>query len=229
MTGAGDEPRFDFARYDAAVFDLDGTLVHSEPAWEAAKVSVAENYGYTPSRELLDAHIGRGLRDFIDELFDQPLSPEERRRIGDEMGATADVFLPKMRAPIPGAAELLCDLHDQGMRIAICSSSPRRHIRDALEMLGVADRVETIVSATELSRGKPDPLPYTATADALGLTPSKACAFEDSLPGARSAFAAGLAVLAVGESCLGPEFSFCRLRAKSFEKLMGKWKMSGES
>ena len=58
---------FDLTRYRAAIFDLDGTLVHSEHVWEKAKIEVTARYGKRPSRELLDAHVGRGLKDFLDE------------------------------------------------------------------------------------------------------------------------------------------------------------------
>lgn len=220
MTQSETGPGFDFSRYCAAIFDLDGTLVHSEHAWEAAKIEVLGHYGLVPSRALLDAYVGRGLAGFVDELFGPSLAPDRRREIGDRIGAAADLLLPEMREAVPGAPELLCRLHDAGLRIAICSSSPRRHIEGALEMLGIAGRIETIVSAAELPRGKPDPLPFSATLAALNLQPGDACVFEDSLPGARSAFAAGLPVLAVGKGCTGPEFAFCRIRAENFADLI---------
>lgn len=210
----------DISLYSAVIFDLDGTLVHSEHVWEAAKVAVAQHYGLVPSRALLNAHVGRGLIGFFDELFGQSLPPSRHREISVQIDAVADRFMPSMREPIPGARELLCALHDEGMRIAICSSSPRRHIADAVEMLGITDRIEAIVSATELPRGKPDPLPFRTTLGVLELPAIAACAFEDSLPGARSAHAAGIAVLAVGAGCTGPEFAFCRAQAENFGALI---------
>lgn len=205
-----------FNGFQAAVFDLDGTLVHSEHAWEAAKIEILAQYGLVPSRDVLEAHVGRGLAGFLDEVFDHPLSRDQRRKIGDQIGKAADVLLPKMREPVTGAAELLTILHDRGMRIAVCSSSPRRHIVSALAMLGVTDRIEVIVSGVGLSRGKPDPLPYTVTLSALDLSPQAACAFEDSLPGARSAFRAGVSVFAIGKGCTGSVFDFCHIRAENF-------------
>ena len=203
-------------QFQAAVFDLDGTLIHSEHAWEAAKVKVLAKYGLVPSRQLLDAYVGRGISGFLDEAFGCPLTQEQLRKIGDQIGAVADVLLPKMRRPIEGAADVLIALYEGGLRIAICSSSPRRHIEGALEKLGVSDCIETIVSGAELPRGKPDPLPYIATLSALNLEPQVACAFEDSLPGAKSAFTAGMYVFAVGKGCTGTDFAFCHKRAESF-------------
>lgn len=216
MTSTEEGANFDFTPYSAVIFDLDGTLVHSEHVWEAAKVDVARHYGLIPSRALLDAHVGRSLSGFFDELFGQSLASVKHREISIQIDTVADKLMPTMRKPIPGARELLCRLHDAGMRIAICSSSPRRHIVDALEMLGIAHRIEAIVSAADLPRGKPDPLPFRTTLEVLRLPAVAACAFEDSLPGARSAHAAGIAVLAVGAGCTSPDFAFCRAQAADF-------------
>jgi sugar-phosphatase len=210
----------DFTRFQAAIFDLDGTLVHSEHVWDAAKLEVLAQYGHQPSRSLLDAHLGRGLSGFLDDVFGRPLAAKERLEIGNQIGARADVLLPEMRRPVKGAAAVLCRLHDSNRRIAICSSSPRRHILGALTMLGIADRVETIVSGAEMPRGKPDPLPYVTTLEVLALDPGVVCAFEDSVAGVASASSADLAVFAIGAGCSGPEFSHCAYAAESFDHLL---------
>lgn len=219
MTGAARETMFEPTRFRAAIFDLDGTLVHSEHVWERAKVEVTARYGKRPSQALLDAHVGRGLKDFLDELFGMPLTPDMRRAIGEQIGAEADLWLDKLREPVPGAREWLVSLAEAGLRIAICSSSPRRHIMGALEMLDVTDVVELAVSGAELPVGKPDPLPFLTTLDRLGLAAADAFAIEDSVPGARAATGAGLFTLAIGPGCTGPAYDFCHLRAESYAGL----------
>ncbi|WP_319530196.1 HAD family phosphatase [uncultured Cohaesibacter sp.] len=210
------------AVFKASIFDLDGTLVHSEHVWEEAKLTVLSEYGFTPTRAVLDAHIGRGLGDFLEDVFGHPLSQEQKTEIGNKIGAKADVLLPQMRMPVEGSADLLKALHETGQRIAICSSSPRRHIVSAMAELGITDCIETIVSGSELPKGKPHPLPYLTALSALKLDPQDACAFEDSLPGAKSAHAAGLSVFAIGEGCTGPNFSFCTRAAESFPDFMSR-------
>ncbi|MCB2134522.1 MAG: HAD family phosphatase [Rhodobacteraceae bacterium] len=219
MTAGPREAMFDPTRYHAAIFDLDGTLVHSEHVWEKAKVEVTARYGKRPSRELLDAHVGRGLKDFLDELFGMPLTPEMRRAIGDQIGAEADIWLDRLREPIPGAKEWLMGLAEAGLRIAICSSSPRRHIDSAVEMLGLKAVVELSVSGAELPVGKPDPLPFRRTLDALSIPARDAFAVEDSVPGALAAHGAGLFTLAIGPGCTGPAYDFCPIRAESFAEM----------
>lgn len=205
-----------FSQFKAAIFDLDGTLVHSQHVWDAAKLEVIGHYGYTASPALLRSHLGRGLNGFLDDVFDEPLSDKERVEIANKIGAVADNLLPKMRTPVQGAAELLSELKCIGLRIAICSSSPRRHIQSAIESLGLGRKIDAIVSGADLPVGKPDPLPYFATLDELGLLPQAACAFEDSKSGVESATAAGISVLAVGPDCLDPCFEHCAFQATDF-------------
>ncbi|MBD0864131.1 MAG: HAD family phosphatase [Rhodobacteraceae bacterium] len=145
-----------FSRFDAAIFDLDGTLVHSEHVWDAAKLQVIADFGHNASLTQLRAHLGCGLSEFLDEVFGEPLTVELRTEIADKIGAVADQLLPKQRTPVAATADFLRDLHDNGLRIAICSSSPRRHIESAVDALKIREQVEVILSAADLSKGKPD-------------------------------------------------------------------------
>ncbi len=211
-----------FNHYKAAIFDLDGTLIHSEHVWEAAKIEVLGRFGITPSKDLLDAFVGRGMTDFFTALPEAPLPDEMKSDISNQIGAYADIHLPRLRMPVEGASELLKSLHQDGLRIAICSSSPRRHIEGAMADLKIENYIETVISGSELPRGKPDPLPFATTLQTLGIDPHEACAFEDSLPGAKSAHAAGMPVFAVGEGCTRPVFDFCHHRTESFLELHDK-------
>lgn len=206
--------------YRAAIFDLDGTLIHSEPAWEEAKRRVMARLGVTVPQAVYDAFVGRGVRSFLAHVMGPELSPGRQVRLGDEIGAEADILLPQMRAPVPGAADFVRHLAGEGLRLAVCSSSPRRHIHAALEMLRLSDVVGVMVSGADLPRGKPDPLPYLETLRLLDLPARQAFAVEDALPGALSAHAAGLAVIGIGAASLQPEFApCCALRVAGYADL----------
>lgn len=194
----------DLQAHRAVIFDLDGTLVESEPAWAAAKVAVLARHGRSVSEDLLDRYVGQGLAGFLAEVFGPGLSADLRRRLGDEIGVEADRLLPLHREVIPGAARFLRHVAEAGLRVAVCSSSPRRHIDAALDQLGVADAVEVTVSAADLPRGKPHPLPYLETLTRLGLAPEGAVAVEDAPAGFQSAQGAGLAVIGIGPRAMVP-------------------------
>lgn len=92
----------DFLTLTAAVFDLDGTLVHSEHAWMAARLEILRRYGKLADQSLLDAHVGRGLEGFLEDAFGRALSIQEHQEIGNEFGSMADVLLPRMWEPLLG-------------------------------------------------------------------------------------------------------------------------------
>lgn len=206
--------------FRAAIFDLDGTLVDSEPAWEKAKRIVSARYGVAPTQAQIDATVGRSLDVFLADVFGVT-EPDPMLALRNEIFDEADLHLPAMRSAVPGATDFLRRLSKAGLRIAICSSSGRRHIEAAVDMLGIGDEVELMVSAAELARGKPDPLPYQVSLERLGLGPAEALAFEDAVPGAQSAKGAGLFVAAVGPGCTGPGFGFCDLQAETYGDLRG--------
>ncbi|MFV0292755.1 MAG: HAD family hydrolase [Paracoccus sp. (in: a-proteobacteria)] len=205
-------------RFRGAVFDLDGTLVDSEPAWEKAKHIVAERHGREISAAQIAASIGRSMDDLVADVF-APVDMATSRAIEDEIFGVGEEWLPRLRQPIPGAAAFLRDLHAHGLRIAICSSSREHLIRDALVQLDVLELVEQIVSADPLPRRKPDPMPYQVTAEQLKLPPSELIAFEDALPGARSASGAGLFTVAIGPDTASEAFAFCDMQAPDYPTL----------
>jgi HAD superfamily hydrolase (TIGR01509 family) len=204
-------------RCRAAIFDLDGTLVHSEPAWEAAKRRVLGRLGIEVPQATYDAFVGRGLRGFLTEVMGHDMADSYRTDLASEIGAEADVLLPLLRQPIPGAAQSVIRLTEAGLLVAVCSSSPRRHILAALDQLELADRVSAVVSGADLPRGKPDPLPYLETLRLLGIGPAEAFAVEDALPGAMSAHAAGLDVIGIGPESVTLGFSdYCRVQVLDY-------------
>ena len=209
--------RVKLTTYGAAIFDLDGTLILSEPAWEEAKRRVLARMGVTVPQAVYGAFVGRGLRSFLTAVLGPDLTGDRLVALANQIGAEADTLLPQMRQPVPGATASVRRLHDAGLRIAVCSSSPRRHIMAALAHLDLTQAVSLVVSGADLPRGKPDPLPYQETLRLLRLGPQAAFAVEDALPGVQSAHSAGLAVIGIGTECQAPAFaSFCHRRVTDY-------------
>ncbi|MFD1795167.1 HAD family phosphatase [Paracoccus aurantiacus] len=204
--------------FQAAIFDLDGTLIDSEPAWEMAKRAIAARHGRPITDAQIAASVGRSMDQLLIEVFD-PATPAAARAIEEEVYAAVDEWMPQLRKPVPGAAEFLRDLHRFGLRIALCSSSPERLIRDALMQIDVLEIVDLIVSADPLPRRKPDPMPYEVTAEKLGLPHKALVVFEDAIAGVRSAKGAGLFTVGIGPETALPEFSICDLRAPDYPAL----------
>jgi mannitol-1-/sugar-/sorbitol-6-phosphatase len=175
----------------AALFDLDGTLVDSEPVHRAAWRSFFDSRGWQVSEQTYASHfVGRRGADAFRSL-DGPWRDEDP----DELLAEVLTHLATVSAEpgaVPGAAELVRSVHDSGAPIAVVTSATREWVDEALDFVGVADLVTVVVSAEDVTAGKPDPEGYLAACDRLGVRPADVVAFEDSVSGVTAAANAGI-------------------------------------
>lgn len=209
MIGPGTADRTDSMQYrdfplpliGGVLFDLDGTLIDSEPVYWESDQSFLAQYGIDFTEELNETMFGWGAVDFftkLQELF--PLSPlnnlplAERLRLKDE--AYLDLGRKKIRA-FPGVAALAHRLVAQGVPVAIASGSSPLAIDRTLGYAGLDGLFSVRVSAMEVARGKPAPDIFLKAARRLGVDPTLCLVLEDSLPGVQAAKTAGMACLAL--------------------------------
>ena len=180
----------------AVLWDMDGTLVDTEPDWIASEFELIEEHGGTWSHEHAMKLVGNDLLDsgrYIHEHAGIDLQPAEIvEELLDRVMARVSTTVPWR----PGALELLTDLRDRGVRCALVTMSYRRFVAPILDTLPDGT-FEVIVTGDGVSQGKPHPEPYLTAAATLGVDPTQAVAIEDSNTGARSAEAAGCTVLVV--------------------------------
>ena len=180
----------------AVLWDMDGTLVDTEPFWIRAETELVAAHGGTWTTA--DAHALVGL-----DLLD---SAAYLRRVGGVDMAPAAIVELMMERVVeqmaasppwrPGALDLLAALRREGIPSVLVTMSWRR-LLGAVVDLRPAGSFAATVAGDEVERGKPHPEPYLAAADLLGVEPARCVAIEDSPTGARSARAAGCAVLGV--------------------------------
>jgi HAD superfamily hydrolase (TIGR01509 family) len=180
----------------AVLWDMDGTLVETEPYWVQAEYEIAAEHGGTWSDEHALNLVGNDLIDsgrYIREHAGIDLEPSEIvEKLLDKVVARIEQEVPWR----PGAVELLADLRAHGVRCALVTMSYRRFVAPVLAALP-EDTFEVVVTGDGVSQGKPHPEPYQKAAAVLGIDPTEAVAIEDSNTGARSAEAAGCRVLVV--------------------------------
>jgi HAD superfamily hydrolase (TIGR01509 family) len=202
-TGSGSEPgqEVDHPRIDAVLFDLDGTLIDSEPVyWESDKVFLAQ-YGIDFTEELNDAMFGWGAVDFfahLQKLF--PQSPLSSMQFAEKLRLKDEAYLEygkRLIQPFPGVAAFARQLAAQGVPIAIASGSSPLAIERTLGYAGLHSLFSVRVSALEVARGKPAPDIFFEAALRLGVQPTRCLVLEDSLAGVKAAKAAGMACLAL--------------------------------
>ncbi len=184
-------------RFSAVAWDIDGTLVDSEPLHHRALVAASLEFG-TDLRDLPDMafrgiHMGNVWLMLRDRL--PPTLPET-----DWITAINRHYVAERHslAAISGAVDVVRDLHLLGVP-QVCVSNSCRAIVDAnLDALGINPWIAFSISLDDVSEGKPSPVPYRMAVERLDLAPEAVVAVEDSSTGVRSAQAAGLyAVLLV--------------------------------
>ena len=178
----------------AVLFDLDGTLVDTEPYWIAAEYALAERYGGSWSDADALKLIGSDLLDSGRYIRGRMGIDPSAEMIVEEL--VADV-LSRVRREVPwrpGGRELLADLGSRGVPCALVTMSYRPLIEPILAALPPGTFAVT-VTGDEVSRGKPHPEPYLRAARLLGVRPEDCVAVEDSETGTKSAVAAGCQVL----------------------------------
>ncbi|MFJ4038743.1 HAD family hydrolase [Microbacterium sp. NPDC090007] len=180
----------------AVLWDMDGTLVDTEPYWMAAEVPLVERFGGTWSHEQALGMVGLALEDSarllqnagvpwgVDEIIAH-LTDEVLR----QLASTGVPFRP-------GARELLADLRSHGVKTALVTMSMRRMA------LSIADLIDfpafdLVVAGDDVDKPKPHPDPYLQAARELGVDIRDTVAIEDSPNGLRSALSSGAVSLGV--------------------------------
>ena len=180
----------------AVLWDMDGTLVDTEPYWMECEFALAEKYGGTWSQENALAVVGGALLDsatYMQKHMGIDLSP---RQIVEEL-LDGVVVLVEQEVPWqPGARELLLALRDEQVPCALVTMSWRRFVEPVVRALPEGS-FDAVVCGDEVTHGKPHPEAYLRAADLLGFAPEETLAIEDSPTGATSAEAAGCQVLVV--------------------------------
>jgi HAD superfamily hydrolase (TIGR01509 family) len=182
----------------AVLWDMDGTLVDTEPYWFEVERELVESFGGEWPEHHAKAVVGFDLLDsaeYIREHGGVPLDPYD---IVDRM---LDGVIARLRERIPwrpGARRLLRDLNEAGVPCALVTMSWRRFVDPILAALP-PDAFDAVITGDEvpLGEGKPKPTPYRMGAAACGVDPRDCIAIEDSPTGVRSAVAAGCRVIGV--------------------------------
>lgn len=178
----------------AVLWDLDGTLVDTEPIWIGAETELAASHGYTWTHDDAMELVGSDLLVSGETI---------RRKIGTDMAAedVVEFLVERVIEGLsgaevpwrPGALDLIDGFASAGVPQALVTMSYER----IAAPLAAALPFEAVVTGDAVPRGKPHPDPYLLAAERLGVDPTTCLAIEDSPTGALSAQAAGCHVVVV--------------------------------
>jgi len=180
----------------AILFDLDGTLVNTDPLHFLTWQEVLKQFGLQIDLPFYKQHIsGRHNPEIIKDLFpDLPL--EEGLKIADAKEALFRNCGEQLQ-PLVGLIALLDWCHSSHLKMAVVSNAPKPNADFMLNSLEISQSFSTVVLAEDAPPGKPDPAPYQVTLERLGIAPQEAIAFEDSPSGITSAVAAGIYTIGI--------------------------------
>ena len=187
----------------AVVFDMDGLLVDSEPVWDSARKSMADEAGapWTPADH--KAVMGVSTEEWADYMIEHlelTLTPQEV--VDAVIGRMTEMY----RAGVPyfpGAIEMV-DRAAASFRTGLASGSHPALIEIVTADAPMQGKFEVIVAADDVGRGKPAPDVYLAAAERLGVDPADCVCLEDSGNGILSGATAGMRVIAVPDPRFPP-------------------------
>jgi HAD superfamily hydrolase (TIGR01509 family) len=182
--------------FRAAVFDLDGTLVDSETRSHESWRHVFRSRGIVPDDSLIRAFVGRRGIDVHDLLQERVPGHDAAELMAASSAHFHAPHQPPL-GPLAGAVQLVQLIAAAGVPLALVTSAGRRYAEQTLTELGVRGLFSVVVTAEDVTVGKPDPQGYLAAAQGLGVPPSACAVFEDAPAGVAAAKAAGMYCVAV--------------------------------
>lgn len=181
----------------AVIFDLDGTLIDSEPIWQEADAAFLAERGITLSNAEWADVVGFGAENFLASLQEtHGLAGDLGELVAEKDQAYLDVAAGRVSV-VPAMAALIERLQTEGYLLAIATGSSPHVLSTMLEATRLDRRMQLSVSTREAGRGKPAPDVFLLAAEKLGVAPAECVVVEDSHHGVEAALRAGMRVIGV--------------------------------
>ena len=185
--------------YRAVLFDLDGTLAETDSLHLPTWVNVLRPYGIEIDEEFYRERIsGRSNSKIVEDLLPD-LSAKEGRDLADAKEASFRERADELE-PLPGLLDFMREAKDRGLSLALVTNAPEENVEAMLLALELREFFDEVVLSDEVGPVKPDPAPYRAALDRLGVAAEEALAFEDSTSGIASAVGAGIPTVGVAST-----------------------------
>jgi HAD superfamily hydrolase (TIGR01509 family) len=185
--------------YKVLLFDLDGTLAETDsfhlPTW----VDVLRPYGIEVDEGFYRERIsGRSNSKIVKDILPH-LPTEEGQKLTDAKEASFRERAPELE-PLPGLLDFMEEAKRHGLSLALVTNAPVENVEAILLALELGEFFDEVVLSDEVGSVKPDPAPYRAALDKLGVRPKEAIAFEDSTSGIASSVAAGIPTVGIAST-----------------------------
>jgi beta-phosphoglucomutase len=185
---------------EAVIWDMDGVLADTASyhflAWKETFAKRGINFTEA------DFRLGFGIRNdaIIRNTLGEKTTDDEIATIAREKEITFRRLIGQDIKPLPGVLELLSQLHEKGIKMAIASSTVIENIRLIVGSLGIGKYFQAIITGHDVTEGKPSPQVFLVAAQRLGVEPQNCLVFEDAVAGVKAAKSAGMHCVAITSS-----------------------------
>jgi sugar-phosphatase len=185
-------------KIEAAIFDMDGVIIDSEPFWKKAEKKVFSSVGVTVSNELSKITESMTTSEVTRFWYEkQPWKKKTLEEVENEVVDYVEFLVEQEGIAIDGIKEVLEKLKKHDYKIGLPTNSPYRLIPAVLKKLNIVSYFDALASAEHEIQGKPDPAIYLTVAGKLNVKPERCIVFEDSYFGLMAAKRAGMKTIAV--------------------------------
>lgn len=191
---------------NALLFDLDGTMVDTDPIHFRTWQTILQPYHIEIDRPVYQKRFsGRRNPEILHDLLPD-LPEDEVDRLSQYKEACFRDTATQLQ-PLAGLMDVLAWADQRQLKLGVVTNAPRDNAYFMLQALKLKDTFPTVILGDELPQGKPDPLPYQTALEELGVEASATIAFEDSPSGVRSAIAASIATVGIASTHAPDELS----------------------
>ena len=197
-------------KHKAAIFDMDGLIIDSEPIWEVAEINVFSKLGVPLTRPMTKQTMGFRVDNVVEHWYAQyPWENYNREQVEKDIVKNVTELIELNGESREGIVEILQLFKDNNIPLGLASSSYLSVINAVLKRFNITYFFDVVYSAEEEQYGKPHPGVYITTAKKLGVAPEDCIAFEDSFNGVLSAKSARMKCVAVPDKKLPEDKRFC--------------------
>ncbi len=177
----------------AVIFDMDGVIIDSEPMHVKIETNLFEKLGVEIQKSDHESYIGMPIEDLWTKVKNdfnltndvEELMENHRQEIYNYMSSTDLPVLPNVK-------KIITEVHEQNLKLAVASSSPKEIINLVVERLELKNSFNFLISGEEVTKGKPDPEIFIEAAKQLSVSPEECLVIEDSKNGVIAAKESGM-------------------------------------
>lgn len=202
----------------AALFDMDGVIVHTNPYHKKAFDIFLNKYNVSLTNDELKDHIyGRTNEEIFPYIFKEDFTPQKGKQWADEKETMFRELYKGHIEPVAGLLPFLKELKENNVPVAVGTSAPIENLNFVMDELNLRGWFDTLLHSADVTKGKPDPEIYLKAAERLQVPPGNCVVLEDSIAGLNAGLNAGMKVVAVTTTHEPEEFEGAHLIISDFK------------